>query len=189
MPLRRCCLRYHLALIGLVGLLPMGCGNSIHVELPETSQPMQIQSSVFEAEGTIPPKYTCDGQNVSPPLSWDDPPAETQSLALIADDPDAPSGTFVHWIIFNMPADVRSLSEGLPTGNTLASGGLQGQNDFGQIGFGGPCPPNGTHRYFFKLYALDTDLDLQPGASKADVVTALNGHIIGHAELIGTYSR
>ncbi|MGB3492873.1 MAG: YbhB/YbcL family Raf kinase inhibitor-like protein [Elainellaceae cyanobacterium] len=182
-------LPYRLIFLGLVGLLLLGCGSAPEVELPASSQPMQLQSSAFDPEETIPQTYTCDGQDLSPPLSWDAPPEGTQSLALIADDPDAPSGTFVHWIIFNLAADVRSLPEAVPPDNTLPSGGIQGKNGFGNIGFGGPCPPSGTHRYFFKLYALDTELDLGSGASKPDVVKAIDGHILGHAELMGTYSR
>lgn len=175
--------------MGLVGLLLCGCGSAPDAELPESLPPMQLQSSAFKATGTIPQKYTCEGQDVSPPLSWDAPPEGTQSLALIADDPDAPSGTFVHWVVYNLPASARSLPEAVPTSSTLSPGGVQGQNNFGNVGFGGPCPPSGTHRYFFKLYALDTELDLQAGASKADVVEAMAGHIVGHAELMGTYSR
>lgn len=189
MPTRRCRFRYRLILTGLIGLLLYGCGRAAEVELPASLQPMQLQSSAFAAEDAIPQRYTCDGQDVSPPLSWDAPPERTQSLALIVDDSDAPSGTFVHWIVFNLPADVRSLAEALPTNNTLSQGGIQGQNDFGNIGFGGPCPPRGTHRYFFKLYALDRQLELGSGASKTEVVNAINGHVLGYAELIGTYSR
>lgn len=190
MSTRRCRLRSSLVLIGLIGLLLLGCGGAPDVEIPETSQPMQLQSAAFSAESTIPQKYTCDGQDMSPPLSWDAPPEGTQSLTLMADDPDAPSSsTFTHWLVYNLPPDVRSLPEDIPEKDTLSSGAVQGKNDFGHIGFGGPCPPNGTHRYFFKLYALDTTLDLQPGASKEEVVTAMNGHILGQAELMGTYSR
>jgi len=149
---------------------------------------MEIKSTAFEHEGMIPTKYTCDGQDISPPLSWSDVPDNTQSLALISDDPDAPMGTWVHWVVYNVPPDVTSLPENVPAKEEL-KGGLQGTNDFKKIGYGGPCPPGGTHRYFFKLYALDTKLDLEPGATKAEVEKAMDGHILAQAELIGRYQR
>jgi len=150
---------------------------------------MQLISPVFSHQGTIPVPYTCDGQDLSPPLRWDDVPPTTQSFALICDDPDAPRGTFVHWVLFNLPADRRSLPEGVPGDRVLADGGIQGKNDFGNFGYGGPCPPSGSHRYFFKLYALDRALDLPPGATKSQVITAMQGHQVAKAELIGNYQR
>jgi Raf kinase inhibitor-like YbhB/YbcL family protein len=150
---------------------------------------MKLESQAFQAESLIPKKYTCDGDDISPPLSWGTPPDGTQSLALIADDPDAPGQTFVHWVAYNLPSDRRELPEGVPNGESLPNGGIQGKSDFGKLGYGGPCPPGGTHRYFFKLYALDTSLDLQPGASKADVERAIDGHVLTLAELMGRYSR
>lgn len=150
---------------------------------------MQLISPVFHSQGSIPPQYTCDGQDLSPPLRWDDVPTATQSLALICDDPDAPGRTFVHWVVFNLPADCRSLPEGVPNTPTLSEGGSQGINDFGKLGYGGPCPPRGSHRYFFKLYALDRVLNLQPGATKSQVTAAMQDHILAEAELMGYYER
>jgi Raf kinase inhibitor-like YbhB/YbcL family protein len=145
----------------------------------------EISSPAFAQGETIPVKYTCDGADVSPPLRWDEPPAGTGSLALIADDPDAPVGTWVHWVVFNLPADAREL----PEQATLPGGSQDGTNSWGRTGYGGPCPPSGTHRYFFKLYALDTTLDLAVGASKEELLQAMEGHILAQTELMGTYSR
>lgn len=150
---------------------------------------IEITSTAFEDGGTIPQQYTCDGPDISPPLRWDAVPEGTQSIALIADDPDAPSGTFVHWVLYNLPADVRELSEDLPNEQTLTNGATQGINDFGKIGYGGPCPPSGTHRYFFKLYALDTKTDLPPGESKSDLLGAMEGHVLGQGQIMGRYTR
>jgi hypothetical protein len=150
---------------------------------------IEITSIAFEDGGTIPQQYTCDGPDISPPLRWDAVPEGTQSIALIADDPDAPSGTFVHWVLYNLPADVRELSEDLPNEQTLTNGATQGINDFGKIGYGGPCPPSGTHRYFFKLYALDTKTDLPPGESKSDLLGAMEGHVLGQGQIMGRYTR
>jgi Raf kinase inhibitor-like YbhB/YbcL family protein len=150
---------------------------------------MKLESSAFAANGLIPPKYTCDGQNISPPIQWDQPPAETQSFALIVDDPDAPGRTFVHWVVYDIPAVVCELPQQVPTQKTLANGSIQGKNDFGKFGYGGPCPPSGTHRYFFKLYALDKTLGLAEGATKDKVLAAMEGHILASVELIGRYSR
>ncbi len=144
-----------------------------------------ITSSAFGHSAAIPVKYTCDGADVSPPLQWSDPPAGTLSLALIVDDPDAPVGTWDHWILFNLPADTRAL----PAQATPPGGSLDGKNSWGRTGYGGPCPPSGTHRYFFKLYALDTMLDLPAGANKAALLEAMEGHILAQAEMMGTYSR
>lgn len=150
----------------------------------------EIRSTAFTAGGTIPKKYTCDGPDVSPPLSWTEPPAGTKSLALIMDDPDAPVGTWVHWVLCNLPASTHELSEGTPTTETLASGARQGANDFRKVGYGGPCPPPGpAHRYFFKLYALDTELNLAPRATKKQLEAAMKGHILAQAELMGRYGR
>ncbi len=150
---------------------------------------MEIKSPAFEAGGLIPPKYTCDGQDISPPLSWTNVPDHTKSLALICDDPDAPMGTWVHWVIFNLPADLKELPENTPFQKTLQNGAKQGKNDFRKIGYGGPCPPSGTHRYFFKLYALDTALNLEAGITKADLLKAMEGHILAESPLMGKYKR
>ena len=151
---------------------------------------MQISSPAFSAGESIPKKFTCDGPDVSPKLSWGDSPAKAQSFALIMDDPDAPVGTWVHWVLYDVPADAKELSEAMPKQEQLAGGARQGRNDFGKTGYGGPCPPPGKpHRYFFKLYALDTKLNLKAGATKADVERAMKGHILAQAELIGKYGR
>ncbi len=150
----------------------------------------QIVSPAFSAGGTISKKFTCDGPDDSPQLTWTDPPAKTQSFALIMDDPDAPAGTWVHWVIYDLPADARELAESVAKQEQLPSGARQGRNDFGEIGYGGPCPPPGkAHRYFFKLYALDAKLGLKTGARKSDVERAMQAHILAKAELIARYGR
>jgi len=150
---------------------------------------IKITSSVFEDGGLIPAEYTCDGADMSPPLQWGVVPEGTKSIALICDDPDAPMGTFVHWVIFGLPAETRELAENIPSDETLPNGAKQGKSDFGRIGYGGPCPPSGTHRYFFKIYALDTEIALAAGASKRELVKAMEGHILGQGQLIGKYKR
>jgi Raf kinase inhibitor-like YbhB/YbcL family protein len=154
------------------------------------SMALQVASTAFSPGEMIPKKFTCDGPNVSPPLAWNDPPVGTESFALIADDPDAPVGTWVHWVLYDLPAGARRLAEGVPKQEALPGGGRQGRNDFGKVGYGGPCPPPGkSHRYFFKLYALDTKANLKARATKADVESALKGHLLGQAELMGRFGR
>jgi Raf kinase inhibitor-like YbhB/YbcL family protein len=143
-----------------------------------------ISSAAFSQNGMIPPKYTCDGANVNPPLSFANVPEKTRSLALIVDDPDAPSGTWVHWVVWNIAAGAREIPE-----NSVPQGAVQGTTDFREQKYGGPCPPSGTHRYFFKLYALDAPLSLKAGATKAQVEQAMKGHILSQAERIGLYRR
>jgi Raf kinase inhibitor-like YbhB/YbcL family protein len=150
---------------------------------------MEISSSSFKQGDFIPRKYSCDGNDVSPPLNWGNVPDGTKSFALISDDPDAPMGTFVHWVLYNLSPDLRSLEEGIPKDKHLKNGAMHGATDFRSPGYGGPCPPGGTHRYFFKLYALDTMLKLSPGATKAEVMKAMQGHILGQCELMGKYKR
>jgi len=150
---------------------------------------MKLESNAFAAGGMIPAKYTCDGDDTSPDLQWDAPPVGTQSLVLIVDDPDAPSGIFVHWVVYDIPPETRQLPEGVGALSTLEGGGTQGSSSFNRLGYGGPCPPSGTHRYFFKLYALDQPLGLDSGATKDQVVAAMEGHILDTAELMGRYSR
>ena len=150
---------------------------------------MKLTSKAFDNKGIIPSQFTCDGRDISPPLNWSAPPANTKSLALICDDPDAPGKTWVHWVIYNLPPSTRSLSEAVPGGSKIPGGGLQGINDFKKLSYGGPCPPGGTHRYFFKLYALDKMLDLEPGTTKTELEAAMKGHIIDRGELMGYYSR
>lgn len=151
---------------------------------------MQIKSPAFEDNGMIPKKYTCDGADVSPPLSWSKPQAGTKSIALICDDPDAPMGTWVHWVLYGLPPETVSLSENVPKDKEVLNGAKQGITDFRRIGYGGPCLPRGpAHRYFFKIYALDVELNLQHGATKQDVEKAMKGHILAQGELIGKYGR
>ena len=150
----------------------------------------KLNSTAFQPGADIPSKYTCSGTDVSPALSWIDPPSGTQSFALIADDPDAPVGTWVHWVAYDLPAGTRELPEGVPKADAIPGGGVQGQNDFHKTGYGGPCPPPGPpHRYYFKLYALDTKLNLKPGATKKAVEQAIHGHILGKTELMGRFQR
>ncbi|MDT8069798.1 MAG: YbhB/YbcL family Raf kinase inhibitor-like protein [Terriglobia bacterium] len=149
-----------------------------------------VQTSAFTEGGAIPKKYTCDGADVSPELTWANAPAGTQSFALTVTDPDAPAGTWTHWVAWNIPASTTKLSEGVSKTEKLPDGTLQGKNDFKRIGYNGPCPPPGKpHRYFFKLYALGTKLDLNPGASRGELESALKGHILGQAEAMGKYGR
>jgi len=151
--------------------------------------PLEISSPAFTQANPIPAKYTCTGASISPPLAWGEPPSGTKSFALIMDDPDAPAGTWVHWVIYNIPATSRGLPENVAPAASLADGSLQGQNSSHKVGYSGPCPPSGTHRYFFKLYALDTVLTLQSGATKSRLLQALEGHTLAYGELMGTYSR
>ncbi len=151
---------------------------------------LKLTSTAFQPGATIPKKCTCDGPDVSPALAWTDAPAGTQSFALIMDDPDAPVGTWVHWALYDLPASTHELAEGVPKQEELPNGTRQGRNDFRRIGYGGPCPPAGpAHRYFFKLYALDSKTNLKQGASKADLEKVMKGHILAQAELMGRYQR
>jgi len=150
---------------------------------------MKLESESFSANGMIPMEYTCEGQGISPALRWGSPPIGTQSLALIVDDPDAPNRTFVHWVLYDLPPETQNLPEGVPAQPVLEGRGTQGKNDYGQLGYGPPCPPSGTHRYFFKLYALDAPLDLAAGATKDQLEAAMDGHILAAAELVGRYQK
>ena len=151
---------------------------------------IELSSTVFNEGASIPKQYTGDGKDISPPLRWSDPPPATKSFALICDDPDAPRGTWVHWVLFNLPGDQRDLEEAVPNQDVLANGAKQGKNDFGKVGYGGPAPPPGKpHRYFFKLYALDTPLNLAPGVTKSQLVAAMQGHVLAEGQLMGQYGR
>jgi Raf kinase inhibitor-like YbhB/YbcL family protein len=157
---------------------------------PAGKDSMHLASTAFAEGARIPEKYTCDGENVSPPLKWNGVPADARSLALIVDDPDAPAGTWVHWVVYDLAPSVSELPEGASHSEPLPGGARQGMNSFRRVGYGGPCPPPGkTHRYFFKLYALDATLELKSNASKKDVEHAMEKHILAHAELMGTYQR
>jgi Raf kinase inhibitor-like YbhB/YbcL family protein len=150
----------------------------------------EIASTAFSNGGMIPKKFSCDGPDVSPPLRWTGALAATQSFALIMDDPDAPVGTWVHWVLYNLPANTTELPEGVEKQEQLANGARQGRNDFRRLGYGGPCPPAGTpHRYYFKLYALDTKLSLKAGATKPELEGAIKSHVLGESEVVGRYGR
>lgn len=145
---------------------------------------MRVTSTAFKNGDLIPEKYTFDGENVNPPLNFSDVPEEAKSLAIIMEDPDAPGGTFVHWIVWNIPADIRGIREGDDMSYP------QGRNDFGNIGYDGPCPPKGSvHSYYFKVYALDTFLNLPEGATKDDLVNAISGHVLAESSIVGKYGR
>ena len=151
---------------------------------------MKVTSSAFQAGQPIPATYTCEGLDISPPLHWSGVPAAAKSLALICDDPDAPVGTWVHWVLYDLPVTTTDLAEKVPTSETLPTGAKQGINDFKRVGYGGPCPPPGKpHRYYFKLYALDADLALKPRATKAELLRAMEGHLLAEGQLMGTYQR
>jgi Raf kinase inhibitor-like YbhB/YbcL family protein len=177
------------AALCLLAALLVGCETG--EQLPkEGAMALPLSSPAFGDGDRIPTKYTCDGQDVSPPLAWSNPPAGTQSLALIVDDPDAPAGVFTHWLLFNIPSDSRNLPGAVPVQAELTSGALQGKNDFGRTGYGGPCPPAGRpHRYQFTIYALDRVLDLKAGVSKKQLLGAMQGHILAQGQLTGTYQR
>lgn len=150
---------------------------------------IKLTSTAFEEGGLIPSKYTCDGEDISPPVKWDVVPEGTASIAIICDDPDAPMGTWVHWVLYNLPPETRELAENLPDDETLADGTRQGVTDFGKTGYGGPCPPAGTHRYFFKIYALDISIDIVSLVDKENLLKAMKGHILSQGQLMGKYKR
>lgn len=149
-----------------------------------------LRTTAFQDGGSIPKEFTCDGPDVSPALEWAESPAGTKSFALILDDPDAPSGTWVHWVLYDLPGEARKLDEDVAKDRQLPDGARQGRNDFGKIGYNGPCPPRGNpHRYFFKLYALDRMIKIKAGASKAQLERAMKGHILGEAEFVGQFQH
>ena len=167
----------------LVALLLMGAAGE------EGSMTFTLTSTAFSHGQAIPSTYTCDGRDISPALAWTEPPSGTKSFALVSDDPDAPMGTWVHWVLYNLPASTRTLPEAYPTSAQLPGGSRQGKTDFGRAGYGGPCPPSGTHRYFFKLYALDAMFSLPPSLTKNDLLKSIKGHVLAEAELMGKYGR
>jgi Raf kinase inhibitor-like YbhB/YbcL family protein len=151
---------------------------------------MMLTSSAFQSGQAIPAKHTCEGADISPPLRWNGVPAGAKSFALICDDPDAPGGTWVHWVLYGLPATTAELTEKVPATEKLASGAKQGMNDFKRIGYSGPCPPPGKpHRYYLRLYALDAELELKARATKQDVVRAMEGHVLAEGQLMGTCQR
>ncbi len=150
---------------------------------------IQLISEAFSEGAMIPTRYTCDGEDVSPPLSWTELPPETGSFALICEDPDAPVGTWDHWVLFNIPASATGLPEAVSATATLDDGSVHGNNSWGRLGYGGPCPPGGTHRYIFSLFALNIKLDLKSGATKSGLLKAMEGHILARTRLMGKYRR
>jgi Raf kinase inhibitor-like YbhB/YbcL family protein len=167
----------------LAALLVLGCCRG-------TAMAFELSSTAFAPGQAIPKQHTCDGADRSPPLRWQDAPAAAKSFALVADDPDAPAGTWTHWVLYDLPASVAELPEAVPPDATIPSGGKQGLNDFRKTGYGGPCPPPGKpHRYFFRLYALDAPTGLDPRAKKDQVQHAIEGHVLARTELMGTYQR
>ncbi len=192
------CLKLSALLIALM-MFSLSCGGDEAKSSTDREaarkESFSLKSPAFADGDTIPRKYTCDGDDVSPPLKWEKPPAETRSLVLICEDPDAPLGTWVHWVLFNIPANVRSLPEdfSMPRNNikeTKPGKIVEGINDFRQLGYGGPCPPAGPfHRYYFRLYALSTSLALKTGALKSDIEAAMRGHVLAEAVIMGKYSR
>ncbi len=172
----------------LVRILAIGVmlGNVLSVQ-GDAMKKITLTSSEFQQGQPIPKKYTCDGQDINPPLAWTGVPAEAKSLVLICSDPDAPKGTWVHWIVFNIPAHVRSFVEGIEIDQV---GAVEGTTSFGRPGYGGPCPPSGVHRYYFKIYALDSDaLNLAHTATRDDIEAAMQNHVVAQGELMGTYTR
>lgn len=150
---------------------------------------LDVRSSAFSEGAFIPSRYTCDGENVSPDLEWSSVPKGTKSIAVIADDPDAPRKTWVHWVLFNLPPSLQALAANVPTTATLANGGIQGVNDANELGYDGPCPPSGIHRYYFKVYALDITISLKSGCTKEQLLTAIEGHALADGVLMGRYTR
>ncbi|UCG64820.1 MAG: YbhB/YbcL family Raf kinase inhibitor-like protein [Deltaproteobacteria bacterium] len=148
-----------------------------------------ITSTAFTEGGMIPRQYTCDGEDISPPLAWTGVPEGTKSIALICDDPDAPVGTWVHWVLFNIPPSTKDLPASVPPKEILENGAKHGTNDFRKLSYGGPCPPSGTHRYYFKLYALDAEIPSEAGITKAQLLKEMEGHILAEGQLMGRYKR
>lgn len=181
---------YQKVVVCVIAVLIMICPLAVSAELKGGKEmKINVGSAAFTEGGMIPRQYTCDGADISPPLSWSTLPEGTKSIAIIVDDPDAPAGTWVHWLLYNLPPDLKGLSENVPAQKTLANGGMHGMTDFRRIGYGGPCPPSGTHRYFFKVYVLDSILGLFPGAIKKRLLSAMEGHILAEGELMGRYRR
>jgi Raf kinase inhibitor-like YbhB/YbcL family protein len=183
----------------LIGLLASSCARP---STPVSNQPnstpgttrkaatpqIQVTSTAFKEGEAIPRQFTCQGINISPPLEWT-PTPQAKTIAIIANDPDAPAGEWTHWLVYNLPAATMGLIENMPAEEKVAGGAMQGKNDFGKTAYGGPCPPKGTHRYFFKVYALDTELALKPGATKDQLLQAMEGHILAQGQLMGTFAK
>lgn len=174
----------------LIALLILICPFLVNAETKGVKEmKIIVTSTAFTEGGMIPRQYTCDGAGMSPPLSWSGMPEGTKSIAIISDDPDAPGGTWVHWVVYSLPPDLKGLPENVPPQKILGNGGMQGMTDFRRIGYGGPCPPSGTHRYFFKVYALDAMPNFDPGVTKKRLLQAMEGHVLANGELTGKYGR
>jgi Raf kinase inhibitor-like YbhB/YbcL family protein len=187
-------MRFRLALL-VLSLTVSGCSKpaptktqTVVNSVPDKAE-IKLTSTAFKEGEAIPRGYTCDGANVSPPLEWAGVPKSAKSISIVADDPDAPGGTWAHWLIYNLPADNIGLVENLPATEKIAAGGFQGTNDFKKIGYGGPCPPSGTHHYVFRIYAIDSELPLRAGMTKAELLKAMEGYIVMQGQLMGTYRR
>jgi Raf kinase inhibitor-like YbhB/YbcL family protein len=178
-----------LAVLMALGALTNGCGGVSEPETPPSGGAMRLTSSAFAEGGLIPARYSCDGEDISPPLAWEGVPAGAQALALICEDPDAPAGVWTHWVLTDLPLTPAGLPEALPPDPQPPTGGVHGINSWRKLGYGGPCPPSGVHRYIFKLYALDAPLALGQRASLRDVQSAMQGHILDSAQLMGRYGR
>jgi len=178
-----------LAVLGL--LILVGCRSQVPPSETTTTRDggLTLTSPAFGEGQAIPAKYTCDGEDISPPLEWNDPPLGTESFALVMDDPDAGAKTWVHWVLYDLPAETRQLPEDMPPEGRLPSGAAQGQNSWPRIGYGGPCPPSGTHRYFCSLYALDTVLGADAGLTQSELLQAMEGHLLAQTQLMGTYTH
>jgi Raf kinase inhibitor-like YbhB/YbcL family protein len=186
----RVLLRRTLALLPPIILVVLALVTAAEVRGQNSSSKIELKTTSFTPGGFIPKRFTCEAADVSPALAWTDPPAGTQSFAIIEDDPDAPSGTFVHWLVYDLPASYRKLPEALSGNDQMAGGGRQGTNDFSRTGYSGPCPPPGKpHRYFIRLYALDAKLNLRPAATRNELDSAMQSHILAQAELMGRFRR
>lgn len=150
---------------------------------------IEVRSTAFAEGDRIPSDFTCDGADMSPPVEWANIPSGTKSIAILVEDPDAPSGNWSHWLAYDLPPSLRQLPPGIPASKGLPAGGTQGRTDFGKMGYSGPCPPQGNHRYFFRVYALDAILGLKPGVTKQELLRAMQGHILAQGQLMGTYDR
>ena len=192
--------RRHVCVVILLTAIGCGGGSTPLPSSPPGLPALHLSSPAFTDGGTIPKAFTCDGADRSPPLQWSGVPQAARSLVLICDDPDAPAGTWSHWVVFNLPPDVTSLEEGIaaelaaapeprPAVKQVLRTTVQGKNDFGKIGYGGPCPPSGSHRYVFRLYAVDRSLDVSAGATRAEVLRAIEGHVVAEGKLTGKYAR
>lgn len=177
-------------LISFIFLCLVQGSDEVHSKMKgDKKMAIRITSSAFTEGGMIPRQYTCDGEDISPPLAWTGVPEGTKSIALICDDPDAPVGTWVHWVLFNIPPSTKDLPASVPPKETLDNGAKHGTNDFRKLSYGGPCPPGGTHRYYFKLYALDAETSSEAGITKAQLLKDMEGHILAEGQLMGRYKR